>query len=95
MPEIGTNGSMGGDGKRSVAAWPKLPRPSSTLPEVPGGQSSTLPEVPGGHVGFHGEYWRVTGRQPIVLGIGVSKGHSAWSVPIIVQYSPAVRIGFA
>ena len=84
MPEIGTNGSMGGDGKRSVAAWPKLPRPSSTLPEVPGG-----------HVGFHGEYWRVTGRQPIVLGIGVSKGHSAWSVPIIVQYSPAVRIGFA
>jgi hypothetical protein len=25
-------GSMSGDGKRSVAAWPKLPRPSSTLP---------------------------------------------------------------
>jgi hypothetical protein len=24
--------SMSGDGKRSVAAWPKLPRPSSTLP---------------------------------------------------------------
>ena len=23
---------MSGDGKRSVAAWPKLPRPSSTLP---------------------------------------------------------------
>src|SRR5262249_44780803 len=33
MPEIGTSGSMSGDGKRSVAAWPKLPRPSSTLPE--------------------------------------------------------------
>src|SRR5262249_7829674 len=32
MPEIGTSGSMSGDGKRSVAAWPKLPRPSSTLP---------------------------------------------------------------
>ena len=26
------SGSMSGDGKRSVAAWPKLPRPSSTLP---------------------------------------------------------------
>jgi hypothetical protein len=26
-------GSMSGDGKRSVAAWPKLPRPSSTLPD--------------------------------------------------------------
>src|SRR6202795_355302 len=33
MPEIGTSGSMSGDGKRSVAEWPKLPRPSSTLPE--------------------------------------------------------------
>src|SRR3984893_18649112 len=32
MQEIGTSGSMSGDGKRSVAAWPKLPRPSSTLP---------------------------------------------------------------
>jgi hypothetical protein len=32
MPEIGTSGSMSGDGKRGVAEWPKLPRPSSTLP---------------------------------------------------------------
>jgi len=32
MPEIGTSGSMSGDGKRSDAKWPKLPRPSSTLP---------------------------------------------------------------
>src|ERR1019366_6023872 len=32
MPEIGTSGSMSGDGKRSVAEWPKLPRLSSTLP---------------------------------------------------------------
>jgi hypothetical protein len=35
MPEIGTSGSMSGDGKRSAAAWPKLPRPSSTLPKLP------------------------------------------------------------
>jgi len=35
MPEIGTSGSMSGDGKRSVAAWPKSPRPSSTLPKLP------------------------------------------------------------
>src|SRR5258708_39821685 len=34
MPEIGTSGSMSGDGKRSVAEWPKLPRPSSTLPKI-------------------------------------------------------------
>ena len=34
MPEIGTSGSMSGDGKRSAAAWPKLPRPSSTLPRT-------------------------------------------------------------
>jgi hypothetical protein len=33
MPEIGTSGSMSGDGKRSDAAWPQLPRPSSTLPQ--------------------------------------------------------------
>jgi hypothetical protein len=35
MQEIRTSGSMSGDGKRSVAAWPKLPRPSSTLPSLP------------------------------------------------------------
>ena len=35
MREIRTSGSMSGDGKRSVAAWPKLPRPSSTLPQQP------------------------------------------------------------
>jgi hypothetical protein len=34
MPEIGTSGSMSGDGKRSVAEWLKLPRPSSTLPNA-------------------------------------------------------------
>jgi hypothetical protein len=33
MREIRTSGSMSGDGKRSVAAWPKRPRPSSTLPQ--------------------------------------------------------------
>src|ERR1035441_5732836 len=32
MPEIGTSGLMSEDGKRGVAEWPKLPRPSSTLP---------------------------------------------------------------
>jgi hypothetical protein len=51
MPEIGTSGSMSGDGKRSAAAWPKLPRPSSTLPNLPIR-----------NVRFHGESWRVSGR---------------------------------
>ncbi len=32
MLEIGTSGSMSGEGKRGDAAWPKLPRLSSTLP---------------------------------------------------------------
>jgi hypothetical protein len=41
MPEIGTSGSMSGDGKRGVAEWPKLPRPSSTLPEHLRQRSST------------------------------------------------------
>ena len=39
MPEIGTSGSMSGDGKRGVAEWPKLPRPSSTLPFLGSGLS--------------------------------------------------------
>jgi hypothetical protein len=36
-PEIGTSGSMSGDGKRALATGPKLPRPSSTLldPKLP------------------------------------------------------------
>jgi hypothetical protein len=32
MPEIGPSGLMSGEGKRGDAAWPKLPRLSSTLP---------------------------------------------------------------
>ena len=32
MREICLSGSMSGERKRSVAAWPKLPRLSSTLP---------------------------------------------------------------
>ena len=31
MREIRTSGLTSGDGKRGVAAWPKPPRPSSTL----------------------------------------------------------------
>ncbi|MGB9425368.1 MAG: hypothetical protein WCB09_02620, partial [Methylocella sp.] len=34
MREIRTSGLMSGEGKRSVAAWPKPPRPSSTLPKA-------------------------------------------------------------
>jgi CheY-like chemotaxis protein len=59
MPEIGTSGSMSGDGKRSVAERPKLPRPSSTLPFRCSSRRSSLlaigaiadaPEAP--------DYWR-------------------------------------
>ena len=34
MPEIGTSGSMSGDGKRSDCLRLKPPRPSSTLPAL-------------------------------------------------------------
>ncbi len=43
MLEIGTSGSMSGEGKRGDAAWPKLPRLSSTLPWY----ASTLPAYTG------------------------------------------------
>jgi hypothetical protein len=36
---IGSSGLMSGDGKRSVAEGPKLPRPSSTLPTGHRGQN--------------------------------------------------------
>jgi hypothetical protein len=44
MREIRTSGSMSGDGKRSVAAWPKLPRPSSTLPKLLDARALVCPE---------------------------------------------------
>jgi len=53
MREIRTSGSMSGDGKRRVAAWPKLPRPSSTLPD---------PKCP--NVSVYGEFRRVSGLSP-------------------------------
>src|SRR3954463_14503736 len=34
MRVIRTSGLTSGDGKRGVAAWPKPPRPSSTLPDA-------------------------------------------------------------
>ena len=43
MPEIGTSGSMSGDGKRGVAEWPKLPRPSPFYPETTGLLRRTQP----------------------------------------------------
>ena len=45
MPEIGTSGSMSGDGKRGVAEWPKLPRPSSTLPERRSQRRKVMSEI--------------------------------------------------
>jgi hypothetical protein len=47
MPEIGTSGSMSGDGKRSVAEWPKLSRPSSTLPSLPSSMSAPMSAMGG------------------------------------------------
>jgi hypothetical protein len=44
---IGTSGSTSGDGKRRVAAWPKRPRPSSTLPNATYGPRRPMSAVGG------------------------------------------------
>src|SRR4051812_33685228 len=46
MREIRTSGLTSGDGKRSVAAWPKPPRPSSTL-QVKGRKRHALVDTDG------------------------------------------------
>jgi transposase len=46
MRAIRTSGLMSGDGKRGVAAWPKLPRPSSTL-QVKGRKRHALVDTDG------------------------------------------------
>src|SRR4029077_7873224 len=46
MREIRTSGLMSGDGKRGVAAWPKPPRPSSTL-QVKGRKRHALVDTDG------------------------------------------------
>src|SRR6267154_434723 len=47
MREIRTSGLMSGEGKRGVAARPKLPRPSSTLPmKCAAAPSIVLPLAP-------------------------------------------------
>ena len=48
MPEIGTSGSMSGDGKRGVAAWLKLSRPSSALHVCDGASAAVVANVEGG-----------------------------------------------
>jgi len=50
MREIRTSGSMSGDGKRSVAAWPKLPRPSSTLPTRTKANAVERPQLVGADI---------------------------------------------
>src|SRR3954463_2595130 len=46
MREIRTSGLTSGDGKRGVAAWPKPPRPSSTL-QVKGKKRHVLVDTQG------------------------------------------------
>ncbi len=46
MREIRTSGLTSEDGKRSVAAWPKLPRPSSTL-QVKGRKRQVMVDTDG------------------------------------------------
>ena len=46
MREIRTSGLTSGDGKRGVAAWPKPPRPSSTL-QIKGKKRHVLVDTQG------------------------------------------------
>src|SRR5215218_8011555 len=46
MREIRTSGLTSGDGKRGVAAWPKPPRPSSTL-QVKGRKRQAMVDTDG------------------------------------------------
>src|SRR3954471_2975143 len=46
MREIRTSGLTSGDGKRGVAAWPKPPRPSSTL-QVKGRKRQVMVDTDG------------------------------------------------
>src|SRR3954464_10521222 len=43
--QIRTSGLTSGDGKQGVAAWPKLPRPSSTLPRSNGDRCAVVPAL--------------------------------------------------
>ena len=73
MPEIGTSGSMSVDGKRSVAAWPKLPRPSSTLP-LPRGVGRGVPSWPQQR---HRAAFEALGE--------VSLGEYSWKYPDLIR----------
>src|ERR1035437_3164187 len=74
MPEIGSSGLMSGGGGRGVAECPKLPRPSSTLPQRTWRRH-------GLNAGQQRRYWRTAaflskyGRSDLLLG-GQVRGHN-------------------
>src|SRR3977135_2004773 len=98
MPEIGTSGSMSGEWKRSVAEWPKLPRPSSTLPfrtwrscwmmsvhRVPGQSGNYLLAPSISHFDPF-RTWGIAGRRPTIVlyehSISPSRGCILSSEPV-------------
>src|SRR5216684_479102 len=79
MPEIGTSGSMSGDGKRSVAEWPKLPRPSSTLPKQTSNQRPAMSALRGKAdmtwKGRHFRFWTRYGNREVLAKLALCKNH--------------------
>src|SRR3954447_21856149 len=79
MREIRTSGLTSGDGKRSVAAWPKPPRPSSTL-QVKGRKRHALVDTDGRALLLHAHPADISGS-------GCS-GSSAQRLPPVLAVRP-------
>ena len=75
MPENGTSGLMSGERKRSVAAWPKLPRLSSTLPAQAGYPFEQNAPI---RVDGYGKTWIILRRTD------ANPAASAWYDPALV-----------
>jgi hypothetical protein len=84
MREIRTSGSMSGDGKRSVAAWPKLPRPSSTLPQANTYSDRTRSQGAGSDPGEGSLGRRLNGRHLYVWRAVDSEGETLRSCAMII-----------
>ena len=82
MPEIGTSGLMSGERKRSVAAWPKLPRLSSTLLRLRSLSYGGQVAHPGYACCSHTRRFQPSGLQPRLFG-AIEKGDDYGSSAVL------------
>jgi hypothetical protein len=105
--EIRTLRSMSGDGKRGVAAWPKLPRPSSTLHEQSVWQNAVKLDMAGmcncTRRGLRGAAIRAVGnflgllrhvsrRERIHFGGNAVSGSAVWLFNVVDEAYPNVFV---